>query len=212
MSAIWEKSQIIPYFLSVDIDLYTIHHSTPSPPLQYRARGGDPRDISLWTRRSKRGLTWHSGLVWIQMLDALVGHIISVTSVHFNFWHHNPSAILQIHMLLLPNTAALSNVGSILWHHNPCVGSFSLAWIFTPCLAQSDRDLKTVRGGGRRRGGLWAKSAQKVPRAACSHTLSTVSFLVQPLKHLDRSFGEKLLFETSPPKLWIPLWTMFVNK
>ena len=83
-SAIWEKSQII----SVDIDLYTIHLSTPSPPLQYR--GGDPRDISLWTRRSKRGLTWHSGLVWIQMLDALVGHIISVTSVHFNFWHHNP--------------------------------------------------------------------------------------------------------------------------
>ena len=28
----------------------------------------DPKDISLWTRRSKWGLTWHSGPVWIQML------------------------------------------------------------------------------------------------------------------------------------------------
>ena len=70
--------------------------------------------------------------------------------------------ILQIHMLLLPNTPALSNVGSILWHHNPCVSSFSLAWIFTPCLAQSDRDLKTGREEG---GGLVSK---KCPKSASS--------------------------------------------
>ena len=108
----------------------------PLFPLQYR--GGDPKDISLWARRSKWGLTWHSGRLWIQMLAALVGHTSSPTSVDLTF-----DIIINVLCWLY---YICSNVGCSYSPHfqhqilvQTCDITIHVPWIFT----QVDGDLKT---------------------------------------------------------------------